>query len=43
MLPNRIEQQPFAYFLDRDELDRYLRRVRGRYRTQRDRLVDALA
>src|SRR5262249_21476071 len=39
----RIEQLAFADFLDRGELDRYLRRMRARYRRQRDALVQALA
>jgi GntR family transcriptional regulator / MocR family aminotransferase len=39
----RIEQQAFADFLARGELDRHLRRMRGRYRARRDRLLDALA
>jgi GntR family transcriptional regulator / MocR family aminotransferase len=39
----RIEQLAFAGFLDRGELDRHLRRMRGRYRARRDALVDALA
>ena len=39
----RIEQQAFAHFLERGELDRHLRRMRGRYRARRDALVSALA
>ncbi len=39
----RIEQHAFADFLARGELDRHLRRMRVRYRTQRDTLLDALA
>jgi GntR family transcriptional regulator/MocR family aminotransferase len=39
----RIEQQAFADFLDRGELDRHLRRMRARYRRRRDALVAALA
>ena len=39
----RIEQLAFAGFLARGELDRHLRRMRGRYRARRDALVDALA
>jgi GntR family transcriptional regulator/MocR family aminotransferase len=39
----RIEQQAFASFLARGELDRHLRRMRGRYRRRRDLLVEALA
>ena len=38
----RIEQHAFADFLTRGELDRHLRRMRGRYRSRRDALVDAL-
>ncbi len=38
----RIEQHAFADFLVRGELDRHLRRMRGRYRTRRDALVEAL-
>jgi GntR family transcriptional regulator / MocR family aminotransferase len=38
----RIEQHAFADFLARGELDRHLRRMRGRYRDRRDALVDAL-
>jgi GntR family transcriptional regulator / MocR family aminotransferase len=37
-----IEQHAFANFLTRGELDRHLRRMRARYRTRRDALVDAL-
>ena len=39
----RIEQQAFAHFLERGELDRHLRRMRGHYRARRDVLVTALA
>jgi GntR family transcriptional regulator/MocR family aminotransferase len=39
----RIEQQAFANFLSRGELDRHLRRMRTRYRRRRDVLVEALA
>jgi GntR family transcriptional regulator/MocR family aminotransferase len=39
----RIEQQAFADFLARGELDRHLRRMRVRYRHRRDALVAALA
>jgi DNA-binding transcriptional MocR family regulator len=39
----RIEQHAFADFLDRGELDRHLRRMRARYRSGRDALVEALA
>ena len=38
----RIEQHAFADFLTRGELDRHLRRMRARYRSRRDTLVDAL-
>jgi GntR family transcriptional regulator/MocR family aminotransferase len=38
----RIEQQAFANFLSRGELDRHLRRMRAHYRRRRDLLVDAL-
>jgi GntR family transcriptional regulator/MocR family aminotransferase len=38
----RIEQLAFADFLNRGELDRHLRRMRGRYRARRDALVEAL-
>ncbi len=38
----RIEQHAFADFLTRGELDRHLRRMRARYRSRRDALVDAL-
>ena len=40
---DRIVQHAFASFVARGELDRHLRRMRGRYRVQRDALVDALA
>jgi GntR family transcriptional regulator/MocR family aminotransferase len=39
----RIEQLAFAYFLERGDLDRHLRRMRLRYRIRRDVVVDALA
>ena len=39
----RIEQYAFADFLARGELDRHLRRMRGRYRARRDALVEALS
>ena len=39
----RIEQLAFGDFLARGELDRHLRRMRIRYRRQRDALLDALA
>ncbi len=38
-----IEQHAFADFLTRGELDRHLRRMRGRYRGRRDALIDALS
>ncbi|MBA3671460.1 MAG: PLP-dependent aminotransferase family protein [Gemmatimonadaceae bacterium] len=38
----RIEQHAFAHFLARGELDRHLRRMRGRYRVRRDALMTAL-
>ncbi len=38
----RIEQHAFADFLIRGELDRHLRRMRSRYRSRRDALVNAL-
>jgi GntR family transcriptional regulator/MocR family aminotransferase len=40
---SRIEQQAFADFLRRGELDRHLRRMRARYRARRDAIVEALA
>jgi GntR family transcriptional regulator/MocR family aminotransferase len=40
---SRIEEYAFADFIARGELDRHLRRMRGRYRRQRDELVRALA
>lgn len=40
---SRIDQLAFADFLARGELDRHLRRMRGRYRARRDAIVDALA
>ena len=39
----RIEQHAFADFLSRGELDRHLRRMRTRYRSRRDALVEAFA
>lgn len=39
----RIEQHAFADFIARGELDRHLRRMRGRYRARRDALVAAVA
>jgi GntR family transcriptional regulator/MocR family aminotransferase len=39
----RIEQFALADFLTRGELDRHLRRMRVRYRSRRDALVEALA
>jgi GntR family transcriptional regulator/MocR family aminotransferase len=39
----RIEQQAFANFLSRGDLDRHLRRMRTQYRRRRDVLVEALA
>jgi len=39
----RIEEYAFADFIARGELDRHLRRMRGRYRKQRDAMVQALA
>lgn len=39
----RIEQHVFADFVARGELDRHLRRMRGRYRARRDALVAAFA
>ncbi|GAA4208155.1 PLP-dependent aminotransferase family protein [Streptosporangium oxazolinicum] len=38
-----VEQHAFATFLARGELDRHLRRMRGRYRSRRDLLLDELA
>jgi GntR family transcriptional regulator/MocR family aminotransferase len=38
----RIEQHTFAEFLVRGDLDRHLRRMRGRYRARRDALVAAV-
>jgi GntR family transcriptional regulator/MocR family aminotransferase len=38
----RIEQHAFADFLKRGELDRHLRRMRGRYRARRDAVVEAI-
>jgi GntR family transcriptional regulator/MocR family aminotransferase len=40
---SRIEEYAFADFIARGELDRHLRRMRARYRKQRDALVRALA
>jgi GntR family transcriptional regulator/MocR family aminotransferase len=40
---DRIEQHALADFLARGELDRHLRRMRGRYRARRDALIEALA
>jgi GntR family transcriptional regulator/MocR family aminotransferase len=40
---SRIEEYAFADFMARGELDRHLRRMRARYRKQRDALVQALA
>jgi GntR family transcriptional regulator / MocR family aminotransferase len=39
---SRIEQHAFADFLSRGELDRHLRRMRVRYRSRRDALVETL-
>ena len=39
----RIEEYAFADFITRGELDRHLRRMRARYRRQRDALVEAVA
>jgi GntR family transcriptional regulator / MocR family aminotransferase len=39
----RIDQLAFADFLARGELDRHLRRMRGRYRARRDAMIEALA
>jgi GntR family transcriptional regulator/MocR family aminotransferase len=39
----RIEQQAFAGFLSRGELDRHLRRMRTRYRRRRDLVLAELA
>lgn len=39
----RIEQYAFADFLGRGELDRHLRRMRVRYRSRRDALLETLA
>jgi GntR family transcriptional regulator/MocR family aminotransferase len=38
----RIEQHAFALFLESGELDRHLRRMRGRYRARRDALIAAV-
>ncbi|MFL5839967.1 MAG: PLP-dependent aminotransferase family protein [Thermoleophilaceae bacterium] len=38
-----VEQHAFADFLARGELDRHLRRMRARYRRQRDAIIEALA
>ncbi|HEX5619054.1 MAG TPA: PLP-dependent aminotransferase family protein [Solirubrobacteraceae bacterium] len=40
---SRIDQLAFADFLGRGELDRHLRRMRGRYRARRDAMIDVLA
>jgi GntR family transcriptional regulator/MocR family aminotransferase len=40
---SRIDQLAFADFLARGELDRHLRRLRGRYRARRDAVIAALA
>ena len=40
---SRIDQLAFADFLRRGELDRHLRRMRGRYRARRDAMIAALA
>ena len=39
----QIDQHAFAHFLTSGELDRHLRRMRVRYRSRRDALVEALA
>jgi len=39
----RLEQLAFADFVARGELDRHLRRMRGRYRARRDAIVASLA
>jgi GntR family transcriptional regulator / MocR family aminotransferase len=39
----RIDQLALAHFIARGELDRHLRRMRGRYRERRDTLIAALA
>ena len=39
----RIEEYAFADFITRGELDRHLRRMRARYRRQRDALVEAIS
>jgi GntR family transcriptional regulator / MocR family aminotransferase len=39
----RIEQYAFADFLGRGELDRHLRRMRVRYRSRRDALLETVA
>jgi GntR family transcriptional regulator/MocR family aminotransferase len=39
----RIEQHTLARFIASGELDRHLRRMRGRYRARRDALVESLA
>ncbi|MEP7000149.1 MAG: PLP-dependent aminotransferase family protein [bacterium] len=38
----RIEQHGMAEFLSSGELDRHLRRMRGRYRDRRDAMIEAL-
>ena len=40
---SRIDQLALADFLQRGELDRHLRRMRGRYRARRDAMIAALA
>jgi GntR family transcriptional regulator / MocR family aminotransferase len=40
---SRIDQLAFADFLARGELDRHLRRMRGRYRARRDAAIAAFA
>ena len=39
----RIDQQAFAHFVQRGELDSQLRRMRAHYRARRDALVEALS
>jgi GntR family transcriptional regulator/MocR family aminotransferase len=39
----RIEQLAFARFLERGDLDRHLRKMRARYRSRRDVMIEALA
>lgn len=38
----RIDQLAFAYFLEHGDLDRHVRRMRARYHTRRDRMIEAL-